>query len=129
MISKSLAKEVINVALSTGADFAELYLEKTESKSFKVENELLENLATSLTGGCGIRIILRDRSIYGFTEDLSRKSLLKLASNLSASFNEERKIEVINFKKKVAKNINTVEIVSGGEEFEIDHIEIRVNCK
>lgn len=110
MISKSLAKEVINVALSTGADFAELYLEKTESKSFKVENELLENLATSLTGGCGIRIILRDRSIYGFTEDLSRKSLLKLASNLSASFNEDRKIEVTNFKKKVAKNINTVEI-------------------
>lgn len=27
------------------------------------------------------------------------------------------------------KNINTVEIVSCGEEFEIDHIEIRINCK
>lgn len=27
------------------------------------------------------------------------------------------------------KNVNTVEIVSGGKEFEIDHIEIRINCK
>lgn len=110
MISKSLAKQVINVALSTGADFAELYLETTNSKSFKVENELVENVAASLISGCGIRIILKDRSIYGFTEDISRKSLLKLASNLSASFNEERKIEITNFKTKVAKNINTTEI-------------------
>ena len=110
MISKSLAKEVINVALSTGADFAELYLETTNSKSFKVENELVENVAASLISGCGIRIILKDRSIYGFTEDISRKSLLKLASNLSASFSEERKIEITNFKTKVAKNINTIEI-------------------
>ena len=98
MISKSLAKEVINVALSTGADFAELYLEQTNSKSFKVENELLENLTGSYAGGCGIRIILNDRSIYGFTEDLSRKSLIRLATNLSKSFNEERKIEVTNLK-------------------------------
>ena len=65
MISKSLAKEVINVALSTGADFAELYLEQTNSKSFKVENELLENLTTTFTGGCGIRIIFISAYEYG----------------------------------------------------------------
>ena len=110
MISPKLAKEVINVALSTGADFAEIYLETKKSKAIGLDNEKVEAIPCALTGGCGIRILLGNRSIYGFTENLSKKSLISLASNLSKSFNEERKIEVSSFKKKVAKNINTTEI-------------------
>lgn len=110
MISKSLAKEVLNTALSTGGDFAEIYFEDTYTNNYKLENELVDVVSSSRSSGVGIRILLENQSVYGFTEDLSKKSLLKLASDLSKRFNLERKITVNGFKTKHAKNINKIKI-------------------
>ena len=38
MISKKLAVEVLNLATSTGADFAEIYLEENNSTSIGLDN-------------------------------------------------------------------------------------------
>jgi TldD protein len=57
MISKKLALEVLNVALSTGGDFAEIFLEETHSATYLVENGKTQPPTTSLTYGAGIRIL------------------------------------------------------------------------
>lgn len=110
MISKTLAKEVLNTALATGGDFAELFFEDTASVSYKIENELVDIASTVRQSGCGIRILLDNQSVYGFTEDLSKKSLLKLASDLAKSFTGEQKLTIKSFKTKKAKNINLIQI-------------------
>ncbi len=110
MLTKALALEVINLATSTGADFAEIYYEDTTTKSYVVDNGKVESVGDSTICGVGLRLLNKLQSVYGYTNDLSRKSLLKLASDLSASFNENRCVEKVQlFKKVKVKNIHKVE--------------------
>lgn len=110
MLSKKIAKEVLNTALATGGDFAEIYLETSISRSYKVENELTDTISTSEVSGCGIRILNDLQSVYGSTNDLSKKSLLSLAETLSKRFEGERKITVEKIKDKKIKQNDTIEI-------------------
>ncbi len=99
MISKKLALEVLNIATETGADFAEIYLEEENSMSISVDNGKVESCNDSLTYGAGIRLLKELQSVYGYTNNLTAKGLKKLAKDLSASFSEERKVEVTKIKK------------------------------
>ena len=57
MISKTLAIDVLNAALSTGADFVEIFLEQTDSSSLLLENGKLESsLTTTSYGGKSNRV-------------------------------------------------------------------------
>lgn len=105
MITKKLALEVLNVALSTGGDFAEIFLEETYSGNYTVENGKTQAPATSLTYGAGIRILKELQSVYGHTSDLSKKGLLNLATALSAGFDGQRVLSVEKLKNvRVRKN-------------------------
>lgn len=105
MISRKLALEVLNEALSTGGDFAEIFLEETYSANYTVENGKTQAPATSLTYGAGIRILKGLQSVYGHTSDLTRKGLLNLATALSAAFSGEQTHRVEKLRKaRVRKN-------------------------
>lgn len=90
MITKYLAKQVLDECLSTGCDFAEIFLEETESESISLDNALAETISTSVDFGAGIRLIKDLRSVYGYTNNISRKGLMDLASSLKHSFEGER---------------------------------------
>ena len=105
MISKKLAIEVLNLATSTGADFAEIYLEEDKTISINIDNCKVEGCSDSLTYGAGIRLLKGLQSVYGYTNDISRKGLSKLATSLAASFSSERCVEVTSISKvRVSKN-------------------------
>ena len=99
MISKNLAIEVLNLATATGADFAEIYLEENEASSISMDNCKVESTSNALTYGAGIRLLKGLQSVYGYTNDISRKGLSKLAKDLASSFNGERVITVENITK------------------------------
>ena len=109
MISKSLAKEVLNAGLETGADFAEIYLETTKSNSITIENGKTDSSVSSINKGAGIRLLKDLRSVYGYTSDLSKASLLRLARELSKSFEGERILTVDKIKTVKVKNISNYE--------------------
>lgn len=94
MISKNLAIQVLNAGLATGADFVEIYLEQVEHRVLRVENGKVQSPTTATTYGAGIRLLNGLKSVYGSTNDLSKAGLLKVATSLAASFNEERKLTV-----------------------------------
>ena len=105
MISKKLAIEVLNLATSTGADFAEIYLEEDKTISINIDNCKVEGCSDALTYGAGIRLLKGLQSVYGYTNDISRKGLSKLATSLAASFSSERCVEVTSISKvRVSKN-------------------------
>lgn len=108
MISKTLALSVLNQALATGADAVELFLEDTVSESISLDNGKVETVGSKQTYGAGLRLMKGLQSVYGFTSDLSKKSLLNLASSLSASFEGTRLISVSSFKANKVKVINKI---------------------
>ncbi|NLJ32219.1 MAG: TldD/PmbA family protein, partial [Erysipelotrichaceae bacterium] len=54
MISKKVALEVLNIALETGGDFAEIFLEETLSSAVIVESGKTQPVASNLNFGAGI---------------------------------------------------------------------------
>ena len=99
MISKKLAILVLNECLATGADFAEIFIEDTNVENISLDNGNCETSTDSIIYGAGIRLLNKLQSVYGYTNDLSKTGLLKLAKTLASSFNEERKITDTNITK------------------------------
>jgi len=108
MISKALAIEVLNEALATGADYAEIFYEDSNSYSVRLLNNKVEASTSGSLCGVGLRLLKENQSVYGYTNDLSKKGLLKLACSLRNSFKGERIITVSNLEMIKSKNRNPV---------------------
>ena len=89
MISKKLAKEVLDLCLTTGGDFAEIFAENTYSQSFRMANGKVLQAVTNNVHGVGIRILKGLEEVYGYTNDVSSKGLKALATSLASSYNDE----------------------------------------
>ena len=108
MISKSVAIEVLNEALATGADYAEIFYEDSNSNAIRIENNKVEASTSNSMNGVGIRLLKENQTIYGYTNELTKNGLLKLAKSLASSFNGKRIITVTNLEMIKSKNRNPV---------------------
>ena len=108
MISKKLAIDVLNEALATGADYAEIFYEDSNSYGVSIENGKVETSSSSSMCGAAIRLLKDNQCIYGYTNDLTKKGLLELARNLRASLHGERLVTVTKLDMIRAKNRNPI---------------------
>ena len=63
MISKDILQEVLIAALSTGADFAEIFAEHTDEKSIYMIDSRVQNISDRVISGVGIRVFKGCRCI------------------------------------------------------------------
>ena len=108
MVTKSVALLVLNKALETGADYAELFYEDSHSFGLMVDNYKVFGSTSSSLNGVGLRLLKENQCIYGYTNDLSKKGLLALAGSLSKSFNGKRLLTVKKFDLIKCKNRNPI---------------------
>ena len=108
MISKKLAIDVLNAALTTGADYAEIFYEDSSAHSVVIENGKVETTSSNSLCGVGLRLLKNNQCVYGYTNDLSKKGLLSLADSLSKSFHDKRIITVEKLDMIKAKNRNPI---------------------
>ncbi len=87
MISKEIAKVVLDECVSTGADFAEIFYEDTTENNITMYSGVVEDVSTRHIYGAGIRILLNFQEVYGYTSDCSLEGLLSLARKLKYSYN------------------------------------------
>ena len=108
MISNKVAIQVLNTALATGGDFAEIFLEETYSNYLEVDSGKTQPPSSGVSYGAGIRILKKLQSVYGYTNDISMKGLVKLAQQLSASFSGKQEIVIEKIEKVKIKNIHKI---------------------
>lgn len=87
MLSKNELQNLLEEALKTGADFAEIFLEDTASSIIRVMNGEVTSIDRGNVFGAGIRLIQHTDEVYGFTNDVSYASILAIVQNLRDSFN------------------------------------------
>ncbi|MGM8216000.1 TldD/PmbA family protein [Bacillaceae bacterium W0354] len=80
MLRKSLVEDVLNQALQTGGDFAEVFVEDRFTNNIYLQGGLIDNSLSGRDFGVGIRVFKGFQSTYTYTTDFSRESLLKAAS-------------------------------------------------
>ncbi len=81
-------EEVIAAALASGGDYAELFLEDTRRNTMTMSGGRINVILSGCDYGASVRILRGTDSIYAYTNDVSRESLLKLAKQAASSLGE-----------------------------------------
>lgn len=112
MISKALLEEVLAKAMSTGADFAEVFAENTRSNSIYMIDGKVDSISDSTISGVGIRAFLGVRSVSASTIDLSREGLLRCASQVADVIGDSSaKVLDIHLTERIFPDIHGVKLV------------------
>ena len=88
MIEKRLLEELLGVATSTGADFAEVFAEQERSCQIRLASDKIESVRDLLLSGVGIRAFDGAKTYYASTSDTSREGLLRCAANVAGAVGE-----------------------------------------
>jgi TldD protein len=83
MLNQDSAQKVINYATSSGADFAELYVERWRRRAMRLIDGAVREATSGIELGAGLRLFYGLDVVYAYTNDLSEASLLELAETLT----------------------------------------------
>ncbi len=83
-----IVEEILGIAVSGGADFAEVYWELTRNGNITLLGGKIDAIADNTVSGVGIRAFRGTRTVYGSTSDLSREGLIKCARAVAEAMGE-----------------------------------------
>ncbi len=128
MINRCLCEEVLGIALSTGADFAEIYAEKTRQNSIRFIDGKIDAVSDNLISGVGIRAFLGTSTVYATTTDTSREGLLKCAAAVAGGVGESKGGVSVKLVERMFPNIHPVKIVPSSADMKIKTDLLREAC-
>ncbi|MGM0410171.1 MAG: TldD/PmbA family protein [Bacillota bacterium] len=123
MLSKNIIEDVISASLSTGGDFAEIFVEDKENNSINMISGKIEKANKGRDYGVGIRILDDTNAVYAYTNDDSKTNLIKVAKKAAAALEGKSKNLKLDFNKKEYENKHIIKIYPG-EKTQKDKVEI-----
>jgi TldD protein len=83
-LSPADLRAALEAALSSGGDFAEVFLEHRTYDLINMEEDIVKETAESVSLGLGVRVLKGDRTGFGYTNDLSLDRVTKAALTAAA---------------------------------------------
>ncbi|HHV45861.1 MAG TPA: TldD/PmbA family protein [Tissierellia bacterium] len=111
MLSKKVIENVLYAALSTGGDFAEIFVEDRYNTNIRMVGGYIENSLSGRDYGVGIRVFDGLNSAYGYTNDSSEENLIKVAKEVALAAKSKKEDIVLNMMKADINNIHTIKII------------------
>lgn len=75
---------ILDIALSRGGDFSEIFLEHKLYNFINMEEDLIKETAENIILGLGVRVISGEKTGYGYTNDLSLEKIKNAALTASS---------------------------------------------
>ncbi|MCL6611077.1 MAG: TldD/PmbA family protein [Peptococcaceae bacterium] len=91
MVDRQVIKEVLEIALGNGGDFADIYIEHKKVTGIGCEEGKIEKVHSGLDVGAGIRVLAGESTAYAYTNDLTRRGLAEAAGIASRAAQGEKK--------------------------------------
>ena len=110
-IAKELAQEVLDAALASGADFAELYAEDTRQNRISMVDSGIDAVQDQRKAGAGVRILKGTRSVYASTALLTREGLLACAKRVADTLDSVRENDGIRLDERIFGDVHPIRIV------------------
>lgn len=104
MLDKILVLDVLNEAMKTGGDFAEVFFEDSIVNSIKMGGRKIEHSSSANEFGVGIRVFKEFFCSYVSTNDISREGLLKAASKAARAIEGINRNIVVNLVEQKISN-------------------------
>ena len=79
MIARDVCQRVLQVAVSTGADYAEIFAENSVNNNISMIASKVENIRNTVIAGAAVRVFKGLRSVMATTIDTSEAGLLRCA--------------------------------------------------
>ena len=111
MLDKRIAQEVIDCALSTGGDFAEIFYEDRLNNGVSMLSGKVESVNSGRLHGAGVRVYLGFRGVYVYTNDTSREGLLACARRAAGALRDDARIAAQPLKAHEYVNNNPILIM------------------
>ncbi|PID45740.1 MAG: peptidase C69 [Proteobacteria bacterium] len=111
MLNPAIAQSVIDHALSLGANFAELFIEKHRTSSIETLSDKVKSVDSGIDFGIGLRIVFGSKVLYGYTNQTDAESLKRIASTLSARDLSQRLHDFTRFDCRSISNHHPAKIV------------------
>ena len=96
-MDKKQLKQILDNALSTGGDFAEIFIEEKETTGIGYEDQKIEKLNSGIDIGAGIRVISGDTTAYVYTNVVTTEELGYIAQVASKVAQSEQKSYTLDF--------------------------------
>ena len=114
MIEESVISRTLGTALSTGGDFAEIFVEDKRSSSAVLDDGKVEELTSGRDRGAGIRVVVGDTTGFAHTADLTESGLAAAADAAAAAARGGGGgVRTIELTRRDAPAPNLVEIMPG----------------
>lgn len=110
MLDHLLIQDVLDEALSMGADFAELYVEQTDSQTITMVGGKVDKANRGEDYGVGIRLFQGTNCVYGYTNDSTRENLLKTAREIAQALVGQQIIKPLNLVRKEIVNQHLIKL-------------------
>jgi TldD protein len=119
MLNSQTAESVIDHALSLGADFAELFVEKNETNVVSTLSDEVQSVESGINFGIGLRLVYGTRVLYGYTNKTDQDELRRIASVLAARDLRDSVSRIKSFNFNQTSDIHPARrILSVGAEIE-----------
>ena len=114
MISREICQRVLQKALSTGGDYAEIFAENTLNHSIHMISDAVDAVKDTVIAGAAVRVYRGLRSVMASTVDTSETGLLACAEKAANALGEGTAQMDIVLKERIFGDIHPVKIVPSG---------------
>ena len=111
MISRAICQRVLQKAVSTGADYAELFAENTVNHSISMIASKVDSINDTVIAGASVRVYKGMRSVMASTIDTSEAGLLRCAEQAAEALGQGTGAMDIVLKERIFGDIHPVRVV------------------
>ncbi len=111
MISREICQRVLRKAVSTGADYAEIFAENTVNHAISMIANKVDSVKDTVIAGAAVRVYKGLRSVMASTVDTSEEGLLRCAEAAADALGQGSAAIDIVLKERIFGDIHPVKIV------------------
>ena len=116
MISRAICERVLAAAVSTGADYAELFAENTLNHSINMISDKVDTIGDTVIHGAAVRVYKGLRSVMASTVDTSEAGLIRCAQQAAEALGQGKAEISIVLKERLFGDIHPIKIVPASVE-------------
>ncbi len=111
MISREICQRVLQKAVSTGADYAEIFAENTVNHSISMIASKVDSINDTVIAGASVRVYKGMRSVMASTIDTSESGLIRCAEQAAEALGQGSAAMDIVLKERIFGDIHPVKVV------------------
>ncbi|MBN2284879.1 MAG: TldD/PmbA family protein [Tissierellales bacterium] len=93
MLSNVVIDKILDAALSTGGDFAEIFVEDKTNSNIMLLGGKIEKTMSGRDYGIGIRVFKEVFSVYAYTNSVNEENLVHTALKAAAAIQDAKKVD------------------------------------